>query len=279
MLLTDFIREGIKSLEPLYPEREARQLLTLLFSDILSKDRLTPVLEPLFSIPESKESDLNEGLSRLKRGEPIQYILGKETFCGRTFKVGPGVLVPRPETEQLVAEAEKRLKEGDRVLDLCTGSGCIAWTLFLDIRGLEVEGVDISREALSYARRQFDGPGPEWILSDIFDRGFEQNRYSMIVSNPPYVMEKEKMQMRTNVLDFEPWNAIFVENDNPLVFYLRIASIAAASLVPGGSLIVEINESLGKETAELFNGSGFTDVGILKDLGGKDRIVVCKKRQ
>ena len=221
MLLADFIRDGAARLEKLYPSPEARGLVLMLCRELLGVTNYTHIVEPQTAVPEAQLPELTADLERLCAGEPIQYVLGVAEFCDRRFAVGPGVLVPRPETELLVAEAVRTLQEMDlerapRVLDLCTGSGCIAWSIALDIRDAEVIGLDLSERALGYARNQFGSSGlvrqsPEFLQADVLDteQDFPYGPFDLIVSNPPYVLERERAQMRPNVLDWEPGLALF----------------------------------------------------------------------
>ncbi len=304
MLLADFIRRGTASLEHLYPSPEARGLVLMLCTERLGVERYTHLVEPQTPVPPGREAGLEDDLRRLCAGEPIQYVLGFAEFCGRRFKVGPGVLVPRPETEQLVtaAVAELRGKDAPRVLDLCTGSGCIAWSLALEVPEAEVIGVDLSDEALRYAENQFSGgqrvvpqghsrseartlilaPGeqarcrrPSFFLADILDteQAFPYGPFDLIVSNPPYVLERERALMRPNVLDWEPAMALFVPDGDPLRFYRAIACWAQRFLRPGGAGLVEINEALGAETAALFRSAGLKNVQIHRDFFQKERFI------
>jgi len=279
VLLADFIRDGAARLEKLYPSPEARGLVLMLCRELLGVTNYTHVVEPRTAVPEERLPELEAALARLCAGEPIQYVLGVAEFCDRRFVVGPGVLVPRPETELLVAEAVRTLQEMEldrapRVLDLCTGSGCIAWSIALDIRDAEVIGVDLSETALDYARKQFP-QGPSFIQSDVLDteQAFPYGPFDLIVSNPPYVLERERTQMRPNVLDWEPDLALFVPDDDPLRFYRAVARWAQRFLRPGGVGLVEINEALGPETAEVFRAAGFKNVRNLPDFYQKDRFV------
>ncbi len=279
MLLADFIRDGAARLEKLYPSPEARGLVLMLCRELLGVTNYTHVVEPRTAVPEERLPELEADLARLCAGEPIQYVLGVAEFCDRRFAVGPGVLVPRPETELLVAEAVRTLQEMEldrapRVLDLCTGSGCIAWSIALDIRDAEVIGVDVSETALDYARKQFP-QGPSFIQADILDteQVFPYGPFDLIVSNPPYVLERERAQMRPNVLDWEPGLALFVPDDDPLRFYRAVARWAQRFLRPGGVGLVEINEALGPETAEVFRAAGFKNVRNLPDFYQKERFV------
>ena len=265
---------------------------------MLCRERLgvtnyTHIVEPESAVPPEREADLEADLRRLCAGEPIQYVLGVAEFCGHRFAVGPGVLVPRPETELLVAETVRALREmpldrGPRVLDLCTGSGCIAWSVALEIRDAQVFGVDLSEDALRYARNQFPssagssssfagltGESPTFLQADILDteQAFPYGPFDAVVSNPPYVMERERALMRPNVLDWEPASALFVPDDDPLLFYRAVARWAQRFLRPGGVGLVEINEALGPETAAVFRAAGFKNVQILPDFAHKNRFI------
>ena len=287
MLLADFIRDGATRLERLYPSPEARGLVLMLCRELLGVTNYTHIVEPQTAVPDALLPELEGDLERLCAGEPIQYVLGVAEFCDRRFAVGPGVLVPRPETELLVAEAVRTLQEMEmerapRVLDLCTGSGCIAWSIALDVRDAEVTGVDLSETALVFARNQFggsglvpDGQSPRFLQADVLDteQDLQGGPFDLIVSNPPYVLERERAQMRTNVLDWEPALALFVPDDDPLLFYRAVARWAQRFLRPGGVGIVEINEALGDETAGLFRDTGFVKIQKLADFYKKIRFI------
>lgn len=285
MLLRDFISgarlalTSAEAMSPGYSAEESKALVARLCKEVLGVESYAHILEPSLEIPPVKEPVLREALTRLLEGEPLQYILGYEYFMDRRFNVSPAVLIPRPETEILCREALALSREGDRALDLCTGSGCIAWTLSL--AGLETVGVDISPEALAIASSQpFDGPSPKFLLKDVLEgpSDFEEGIFDLIVSNPPYVRESEKALMRTNVLDYEPSLALFVKDADPLVFYNAVASFAKSLLKPGGHGFVEINEALGEETAAAFSAAGFSEVNILRDFNMKMRVVAFQKR-
>lgn len=278
MLLSQFIRESTAALEALYPPQEAKGLVVRLDEHILGVSSYAHIVEPGLEVPADKLPALSAALGRLLAGEPLQYVLGVQEFCGRPFKVNPSVLIPRPETEQLVQEAEKGLRPGMRVLDLCTGSGCIAWTLALDVPGCSVTAVDISEEALDVARGQFPGSaGPQFIHADVLDvpEAFPGAPFDLIVSNPPYIRESEKARMHRNVLEHEPELALFVPDSDPLLFYRAISLWARRFLSPGGRCIVEINEELGEETAALF--AGFGRVRVIRDLFSRERFVAVEK--
>ncbi|MCR5464173.1 MAG: peptide chain release factor N(5)-glutamine methyltransferase [Bacteroidales bacterium] len=286
MLLGDFLREGVSRLTSLYPAPEARNILHLLCGERLGIDRYTHVTEPSYTIPADYLSALSDDLDRLASGEPVQYVLGFEEFCGRRFKVSPDVLIPRPETEMLCAEAirigslvSKDRSDPIRILDLCTGSGCIAWTLALDIPGSEVYGVDISEAALAVASSQ--DPAPERAESPVFFQAdilleppvFLRGKFDLILANPPYIMESQKAEMRPNVTEYEPDLALFVPDGDPLLFYRAISRWAGSLLSVGGTGIVEINELIGDGTVAVFKDSDFQNVELMNDFHGKNRFV------
>lgn len=287
MLLAEFIRESVPALEKLYPSPEARGLVLMLCEERLGVRSYTHIVEPLFEIPEPELPGLKADMSRLAAGEPIQYVLGYTEFCGRKFKVAPSVLIPRPETGQLVDESLKLLAAMGRpakVLDLCTGSGCIAWSVALGAPGVSVTATDISEPALALARSQFEdvpsgANAPEFVCSDLLG-GCRKicGRFDLLLSNPPYVMEKEKAAMRRNVLEHEPGIALFVPDDDPLLFYRALASVSLRLLDSSGTGIVEINEALGPETAAVFEAAGYKKTEILRDIFGKDRFVRFSSR-
>ncbi|MBO4447458.1 MAG: peptide chain release factor N(5)-glutamine methyltransferase [Bacteroidales bacterium] len=285
MRLGEFIETAAKALSPLYPGREALNIASLLCTERLSLAAHIPLSHPELEIPGEGLELLRNDLSRLLAGEPLQYILGHAWFYGRKFKVGPGVLIPRPETEILVSEVLAFLdgKALDpsapcRVLDLCTGSGCIAWTIKLERPAGRVTGVDISEEALALARSQFDAPGPDFICGDVLQSGaWADGPFDVIVANPPYILPSQEPLMRRNVTDFEPKLALYVPEDDPLLFCRAIAGIAAGALMPGGFGIVEINDELGPQSLECFEKAGFRDVRLVRDLSSRDRFVRFEK--
>lgn len=282
MLLADFIRKSSAALERLYPSPEARGLVSLLCRERLGVTSYTHIVEPQFEIPAASLPVLAYDMERLSEGEPIQYVLGYAEFFGRKFKVNPAVLIPRPETELLVEEAVRMLRAvgpKPRVLDLCTGSGCIAWSVAFGAPGAEVTAVDISPEALGLAETQFsvlpaEVTAPVFVCSDVLATCPEiDGTFDLLVSNPPYVMEKEKSLMRRNVLGYEPGLALFVPDDDPLLFYRAMATAATRLLAPTGVGIVEINEALGPETEEIFRSAGYSETEIIRDFFAKDRFV------
>ncbi|MDR0995670.1 MAG: peptide chain release factor N(5)-glutamine methyltransferase [Tannerella sp.] len=219
-------------------------------------------------------------ISRLKKREPIQYVIGESLFYGLRFKVNPSVLIPRPETEELADYIIKNLlcRPGFRILDIGTGSGCLAVTLAKFLPMAEVSALDISEEALKVARKNAgrNGVHVDFFQADILSSETERNipgQFDLIVSNPPYVMESEKADMAANVLNYEPPEALFVPNWAPLLFYSAIARFAKRKLAPRGALFLELNARLAKACAELFAKAGYKDCYILRDLSDKERFL------
>lgn len=303
MLLRNLINECTQTVSTSYPEGEAREMVFALFEHILGTRRHTHIIEPAYEVPAEKVDDVLAAVTRLAGGEPLQYVLGTACFYGRDFKVSPSVLIPRPETEILCRSAVDMLSGSceslypdrisqdsavgrkTRVLDLCTGSGCIAWTMSLESPGAEVVAVDISDAALEVASSQdfsdelsrTGAKAPVFVKADVLadvpaDGPFAEE-FDIILSNPPYVMDKEKALMRTNVLDHEPHLALFVSDDDPLIFYRAVARWASSLLSSSGFGIVEINEALGAETAQVFIDAGFPTAQVLQDFSGRDRFV------
>lgn len=275
MRLNDFIEKTTSALGNLYPGREARNIVYILVCERLGVENWQI---PLKYDEVVDEKMLSSDVHRLILGEPLQYVLGYSDFYGRRFKVNSNVLIPRPETELLVEWALGRdLPINSKVLDLCTGSGAIAWTLAAEKQQWSVTGVDISEGALSVAESQMIqcANPPKFVRGDVLDKSFLRTlgSYDMLVSNPPYIMESEKSDMRRNVTDFEPGLALFVPDSDALVFYKSIAKSSAILLKKGGVGIVECNERLSYETASAFETAGLVDVRVMKDLTGKDRFV------
>lgn len=280
MLLRELISKGTETISQAFPEREAREMVLMFLQHSIGTSRHTHILEPLYEVSEEASAEALGAFGRMASGEPIQYIIGKAYFYDREFKVTPDVLIPRPETELLVREAVNWARRSGRrslrILDLCTGSGCIAWSMALELPGSEVTAVDISDGALAVAAGQkfeCDVP-PKFIKADVLAGPVEGlGSFDMILSNPPYVMDSEKALMRKNVLDHEPWLALFVSDDDPLVFYRAVAAWAQQLLKSDGLCLVEINESLGRQTAKVFEDTGFRDVEVLQDLNSRDRFI------
>ena len=288
MLLKDLIKEGTDIISSMYPEREAREMVFAYLESVVGTRRHTHIIEPEYQVDDEAASQAVEAFRRMASGEPLQYVTGKACFYGREFNVTPDVLIPRPETELLCRTVTDfvKMKSEVRILDLCTGSGCIAWTLALEIPGAQVTAVDISEGALAVASAQdfademsrTGAVAPDFVKADVLSSEISlPSHFDIIVSNPPYVMDSEKALMRKNVLDHEPHLALFVPDDDPLLFYRAVAQWALQLLKPGGFGIVEINEALGEETAEIYRRNGFSAVTIIKDLNDKDRFVSFRR--
>lgn len=300
MLLAEFVKAGTKALESLYPQKEARSIVLMLCEEVLGTENYTHIVEPEFKIDDKKLPELEAAMERLKKMEPVQYVLGHTEFYGRTFKVDPAVLIPRPETELLCRDAIKlgmrvyRMRspygknaEPVRILDLCTGSGCIAWTMALSIPGSRVTAVDISDAALEVAAGQDFASElksketfkPEFIKADVLDseQEIELGPFDMVLSNPPYIMESEKEDMRRNVLEYEPELALFVPDDDPLLFYRAIARWSQRFMSPEGVGLSEVNESLARQTETVFKAAGYAHTEIVRDLSDKNRYIIYHK--
>ena len=289
MRLADLIKEGVQTLSALYPEREAREMVYAALENLLGTTRHTHILEPCYKVSDDDLAEVRDAFAKLASSEPLQYVLKEAWFYGRRFNVSPDVLIPRPETELLCRAVLDSLSGLDisggrsvRLLDLCTGSGCIAWTMALEVPGSDVVAVDISDGALKVADGQdfseemssIDARKPQFIKADVLAHPLTSlGQFDIIVSNPPYVMESEKALMRANVLDHEPHLALFVSDDDPLLFYRAVAKWALLMLRPGGYGIVEINEALSFDTEEVFLDLGFRNVRTIKDLHDRDRFV------
>ncbi len=300
MLLAEFVKAGTKALESLYPQKEARSIVLMLCEEVLGTENYTHIVEPEFKIDDKKLPELEAAMERLKKMEPVQYVLGHTEFYGRTFKVDPAVLIPRPETELLCRDAIKlgmrvfRMRspygknaEPVRILDLCTGSGCIAWTMALSIPGSRVTAVDISDAALEVAAGQDFASElksketfkPEFIKADVLDseQEIELGPFDMVLSNPPYIMESEKEDMRRNVLEYEPESALFVPDDDPLLFYRAIARWSQRFMSSDGVGLSEVNESLARQTETVFKAAGYAHTEIVRDLSDKNRYIIYHK--
>lgn len=300
MLLAEFVKAGTKALESLYPQKEARSIVLMLCEEVLGTENYTHIVEPEFKIDDKKLPELEAAMERLKKMEPVQYVLGHTEFYGRTFKVSPAVLIPRPETELLCRDAIKlgmrvyRMRspygknaEPVRILDLCTGSGCIAWTMALSIPGSRVTAVDISDAALEVAAGQDFAAElksketfkPEFIKADVLDseQEIELGPFDMVLSNPPYIMGSEKEDMRRNVLEYEPESALFVPDDDPLLFYRAIARWSQRFMSPDGVGLSEVNETLARQTETVFRAAGYAHTEIVRDLSDKNRYIVYHK--
>lgn len=264
-----------------YPETEVQGFVRIIFESVCGWDYTRQVLnkDEKLNLDEMQQVEIIIG--RLKIHEPIQYIMGETEFYGLNLKVTPSVLIPRPETEELVNWVIDETEcESCNILDIGTGSGCIALAIKNEMKIAEVSGVDISEKALEIAKQNavLNNLNINFFQTDILNwENYNWEMYNIIVSNPPYVREIEKKEIQSNVLEHEPGNALFVPNEDPLVFYRRIAEFAQKYLVNNGKLFFEINEYLSDEMCELLAGYYFKGIKIRKDINGKDRMVFCQK--
>ena len=275
--ITNYIRQ---SLQDIYPPEEVKALTMLICCDMLCLDALDIYLGKDMILSECKERELENIIFRLQKNEPIQYIRGFAEFDGRRFKVTPGVLIPRPETVELVELVVRENANACRLLDIGTGSGCIAISLDKKLPDAEVEAWDISEDALAIARENNKVLAADvtFLQRDVLSNDWEKApSFDVIVSNPPYVTEAEKKEMDANVLDWEPELALFVPDDDPLRFYRRIADLGRELLLPGGKLYFEINQAYGRETAHILEMNQYHDVRVIRDIFGKDRIVTANR--
>ena len=287
LTLSRFVRDAVSRLEKCYSGDEARSIVLGLCGDFLGTERFEHVINPDYPISMENETRLEEAMRRLENMEPLQYVAGKAYFYGMELYVDKAVLIPRQETEELCrlaldsfpSSGNRSHGAGDlpgsglRILDVCTGSGCIAWAMSANLPGAAVFGCDISYPALEVASSQKVGVRcPVFFQNDILSGDFPlTGDFDAILSNPPYVTSSEKRLMSRNVLDYEPHSALFVTDEDPLVFYRALAGIASAHLKPEGFGIVEINEAFGDGCRGLFMDYGFSNSVIIKDLNGKDR--------
>jgi release factor glutamine methyltransferase len=270
-----------KELKRVYPEQEIRSLADILIKTFMQTTKLHQLYDNEFPVTSELAEKIIEITGELKTGKPIQYILGETTFYNCTIRVNSSILIPRPETEELVDLIIKENKGYDgRILDLGTGSGCIAIALAVNLPFATVEGIDISDDAVRIARENavLNNVRVTFIRDDIFsfDRA-KAGKAGIIVSNPPYVRNSEKSLMGRNVLDFEPHQALFVTDSDPLIYYKAILYIADKVLLPGGRLYFEINEAMGKPLIQLFESYGFTEVEIILDINDRERIIKGRK--
>lgn len=276
------IQDIIEALASVYPPNEARAIALALCEHIAGLSRARLLSDTVLELCDKQRQEIDAAINRLKKQEPLQYVLGEAEFYGLTFKIDKRVLIPRPETEELVEWiVNDRKNSRCAVLDLCTGSGCIAIALAKNLPEASVSGCDISEDALQVARENSAllDAGVDFLTTDVLSE-YEAGRLpeaDIIVSNPPYVMESEKTSMQTNVIDFEPFIALFVPDADPLLFYKAIGKIALAKLTKEGALYVEINREKGEETISLFRQIGFGTVELRNDLFGNARMVKAIK--
>ena len=284
MTLKEFRFYIHKVLSKTYPKTEIDSFFFLIMEEMLNLQRIDTVLTPNFLITQDNLTRLKNIIIRLQNEEPIQYILKKTTFYGLPFIVDKNTLIPRPETEELVAwiikEASKiKLQKGKKlsILDIGTGTGCIAISLAKNISKTHISALDISEDALKIAKQNalLNNVEIDFYEIDILNTNSLPQQFDIIVSNPPYVRESEKIGIKKNVLQNEPHIALFVENENPLLFYKKIADLAKKYLSEKGVLFFEINQYLEKETGKMLEKKGFKNIDLKKDLFGNYRMIQC----
>ncbi len=282
-----------KELDTIYGRDEVASFFYLSIEHQLKIAKIQLQLEPEFTLTNNETDVFFSILEDLKQQKPIQYILGETEFYGLNFKVNENVLIPRPETEELVdwiikgSKSKVQSSNTFNILDIGTGSGCMAISLAKHLPEAQVFAVDISESALKIAKENADRNEVqvEFIKADILESSLwedvvlrQMDFFDIIVSNPPYVRELEKREIKPNVLDNEPHLALFVENSNPLIFYKAITDFAVDKLKSNGSLYFEINQYLGQETKKLLVGAEFKDIQLRKDLNGNDRMLKGTKK-
>lgn len=289
-------RELCRRLAERYGLDEARAVVRLVLGERFGLSVADILCDKVTELSADDRKDLEKMMLRLEKGEPVQYVLGFAEFCGRRFSVGPGVLIPRPETEELcrwmVEEREATNEEREtRILDIGTGSGCIAITLAAEMPDAQVTAWDVSEDALRIARKNADSIGVNVNFEQVdvlnlssasqsplsIGRGGGGEAFTHIVSNPPYICDNEKSSMKPHVLEHEPHVALFVPDDDPLLFYRAIADFAIQSLEPDGWLYFEVNPLYIKELKTMLAEKGFENIEVKIDLFGKERMIRAKK--
>lgn len=294
MNLKEYKINFIEKLISIYDQEEIESFFYIITEFLHQKRRIDLALAPDFSITENEVAQWNSILAELKQEKPIQYVLGETEFFGLKFFVNQNTLIPRPETEELVELilSIKQLNDSTiqpKILDIGTGSGCIAISLAKNLPHAKVFALDVSEKALEMAKKNAEVNQVEvnFINTSILEvEDLEQltthnsqliPKFDIIVSNPPYVRNLEKEEIKKNVLEYEPHLALFVEDNDPLLFYRKIAQLAQKNLSKNGMLFFEINQYLGKETVELLQDLGFQNIELIKDVYGNDRMISCLK--
>jgi len=280
MLLKQYKNHFFNSLKNIQDEQEIESFFFILTEYLHNLKRVDVDLNPNFKVSDAEVEKWNTILADLQQEKPIQYITGEAWFYGLRFEVNENTLIPRPETEELVEwiiESQKSKVQSQKleILDIGTGTGCIPISLKANLLQANVSAIDISEKALEVAKRNAASNKVEinFIQTNILEVEDLNQFFDIIVSNPPYVRNLEKEEIKKNVLDYEPHLALFVEDTDALLFYRKIAQLALKNLAPNGLLFFEINQYLGKETVELLENLGFKNIELKKDIYGKDRMV------
>ena len=276
-----------KRLTPLYEAGEAKAVVRWLLDVRFGLSMADILCDKVSELPQAAQAELEAMMARLAEGEPVQYVVGLADFCGRQFRVAPGVLIPRPETAELCqwileGRGERGEVRGYTLLDIGTGSGCIAITLAAEMPEVGVTGWDISEVALGIARENAERLGVDVSFEqrDILDSSrstLHASLYDIIVSNPPYIEPREREGMERNVLDYEPHIALFAPEGNPILFYQRIADLAVRALKPGGSLYFELNPLTASSVGNYLTQIGFSRIEIRQDAFGRNRMLKATK--
>lgn len=275
----EILRHISQHIEHLYSEQERMHIARMVAASLSKEPESRYLIErdEVVDIP-SLESKVDE----LAKGRPVQYVIGHQEFCGMNIEVSEGVLIPRPETEELVAWATEKASEFNqtRILDVCTGSGCIALALAHQIKDAKVTAIDISEEALAIARRNEERLqcGVEFMQDDALAHlpNLTNREFDIVVSNPPYIPISERESMHINVTGYEPEIALFVDDNDPLIFYREIARRAKELLSPKGYLLFEVHETLAQETAEMLHKQGYCQIELRHDCFDKPRMICCQ---
>ena len=274
--ITEKIKDGIGCQ---YPAGEVTALIRIIATELLGVSQMTFFLKDDVTLTAGQEALLDNAITRLQKQEPIQYILGYSDFCGLRFKVTPATLIPRPETSELVEWIASEATGNESILDIGTGSGCIAISLANKMPQGNVTAWDISNAALAVATENSKDNNCLVTFEQVDILAYQPTdaQFDIIVSNPPYIKEVEKEQMYSNVLDWEPHTALFVTDNDPLLFYRAIAIKGLSLLRPGGKLYFEINRAHGQETVEMLESLGYTGIELRKDFADNDRMIRAVK--
>lgn len=290
MTLKEFKQFFSETLSEIYPKTEIESFFFILMDELLNLKRIDIVLKPDFKLKNEILTDLKKITTRLKREEPIQYILGTTEFYGLPFLVDKNTLIPRPETEELVEwilicvqnlkiknqnVTSSAVEKSLNILDIGTGTGCIPISLAKNLQNVNISAIDVSKSALEIAKKnaQLNKVNIDFRELDILKTDKLPQKYTIIVSNPPYVRKLEKTEIKNNVLNNEPHLALFVADENPLIFYKKIADLAKNHLTKNGFLFFEINQYLSNETVTMLKQKGFTNIELKKDFSGNDRMI------
>ena len=284
MKIKEYRTQFIKELTPIFDEGEAESFFYLILEEKQQLKRIDLALQPDLVFSKDEMIVWNLILEQLKQEIPVQYLLGKTSFYGLDFEVNANVLIPRPETEELVdwiikSQKSKVKSQEFRILDIGTGSGCIAISLAKNIPNAQVFAIDVSEKALATAKKnaEINKVKVSFLSINILAKTDLEQQFDIIVSNPPYVRNLEKDEIKKNVLDNEPHLALFVEDDDALIFYKKIAELAQKNLSENGQLFFEINQYLGKEMIELLERMNFKNIELRKDIYGNDRMILGTK--